>query len=378
MDATQTRTQNILILDNELGMGGVEKKLFDFVSRIDRSRFNVAICCLKECGYFKSHFESMGVHVHENLLAHKYDVMAFNRFLHVLKEEEIDLVYTFIHPNTVIFATMARAMGKVKGAIVSLHAMGNAVGGKLVRGYQKPFLKKADALIAVAHKHKDYLAEVEGLDGSNISVIYNGVDVDKYHPGEPKAGVVAAMGIEPGDTVVTTVASLKPLKCIGNLLAAAQRIGRDDVKFVLAGDGPSRAQLEALAADLGVAERVTFLGIRDDVDEVLRASDILVLPSRTEAFPNVVLEAMATGLPVVTTDVGSVREIVADGENGWIVPKENVDALTEKLVDLLDDPDKARRFGARGREIVEADFQLAGMVDKRQALFDSVLAREEG
>ena len=369
------RRHNILILENELGMGGLEKKLYDLVSRIDSEHFRVSVCCLKRGGYWKDAFIDLGVPFYEGLLKHKFDVFAYPKLLRVLKKEKIDLVYTLPHPNSILFSSMAKTAGWTRRVVVSVHGTGGPHGGKMIRGYLKPVLGGVDRFIAVANEHKRYLVDEENLDADKVVVIYNGVDLDKYHPGNARAEVAADLGIHTGERIVTTVASLNHYKGIDVLLRAASRICSefDDVRFVIVGGGPDRGTLERLVADLGIGGRMTFAGIRMDVDEVLRLSDIFVLPSRTEAFPNVILEAMASGLPVVSTDVGSVAELVDNEKNGIRVPSENDEQLASAIRRLLADPGAARAYGAEGRRIVEHKFPLARMCSERERLFADLL-----
>ena len=372
-----SKVHNVLIFDNELGMGGLEKKLYDFVAGIDRSHFNVKVCCLKDGGYFKKAFEDLGTPVYDNLLTHKYDVFAYRKLLRIIEAEQIDVIYTFAHANTLIFSTMARMSRRVKGLIVSFHATGTASGGRMLHGYQRRLLRRADSILAVAHAHKEYLSGREGLNPSQITVIHNGVDAKRYHPGEKDDALRESLGIRPGERVLMTIASLKPLKRIDLLIAAAAPVmnDHDDVRLLIVGDGPDYEDLADHANRLGIGDRVIFAGIRMDVDAVLRQADLFVLSSRTEAFPNVVLEAMASGLPVVTTDVGSVREIVQDKETGLIVEPEDEPALTAALASLLDDRERAAAFGTRGRQVIEQDFKLEDMCRKRENVFSNILCR---
>ncbi|UCG52469.1 MAG: glycosyltransferase [Candidatus Latescibacterota bacterium] len=371
------RIHNILILENELKMGGLEKKLYDLVKRIDRGHFRVVVCCLKQGGYFKDAFVDLRVPFYEGLLKHKYDVLAYPRLLRLLRRENIDLVYTLPHPNSVLLSAVARFTGRVRRVVVSIHGTGSPSGGKMVRGYLKPVLGGVDRFIAVAQAHRRYLIESESLDARRVVVIYNGVDVEKYRPGEPNPSLQSSLGIKNGERVITTVSSLNRYKGIDVLLRAASPVCRefDDIRFVIVGGGPERDALETLSAELGLTDRVIFTGIRTDVDDILRLSDLFVLPSRTEAFPNVVLEAMASGLPVVSTDVGSVAELVEEGKSGLRVPSENVDELCGAIRSLLVDATKAKSFGKRGRAIVEDNFRLEGMCHERERLFEELLCR---
>jgi glycosyltransferase involved in cell wall biosynthesis len=336
------------------------------------------VCCLKEGGYFKDRLVELGVPVYENLLRHRFDAFALRGFEQILHSERPDLIYTFSHPNTVIFSYLARMRGLVRRVVVSYHAMSTAPNERQVAPYLRPLLRRMDALLAVADIQKEHLARVERLPVDRIRVIHNGVDTGRYRPatGEERARVRRSWGFSGDEVVVAAVASLKPLKRIDALLRAAAGLTGQNlpVRLLLVGDGPERASLASLARELAIAERVVFAGVRDDVDVLLRAADVFVLSSRTEAFPNVILEAMATALPVVTTDVGSVREMVEEGRNALVVPAGDDAALAAALGRLVADPATRGDMGRRGREIVEARFRFEAMCTARESLFDELLS----
>jgi glycosyltransferase involved in cell wall biosynthesis len=370
----------ILILDTEFEMGGKEKKLFDFIRRTDRSRYQIAVCCLKQGGYFKSKIEALGVRFYDGLLRHKYDALSFGRFRSIVKAERTQIIYTFSHPVTVIFSFVARALGLVDRVVVSYHATGREDGGRMVPAYLLPMLRRADMLLAVAEMQKRQLVDVEHLPADRIHVIHNGVDTTAYHAPEGNERAVArdALRLPREGVVLVTVASLKPAKNIDVLLrASADWLGSHaDARLVLVGDGPDRAALESLAERLGVRERVLFTGVRDDIPDILRAADTLVLPSKwgTETFPNVVLEAMASGLAVITTDVGSVREMVEVDASALVVPPDDEAALRGAIERVAGDAAVRDALGRHGRVIAEARFSLEAMCRRREAVFDALLA----
>jgi glycosyltransferase involved in cell wall biosynthesis len=370
---------HILILDTELEMGGKEKLLYQFIERTDRERFRIAVCCLKKGGYFKSRIEELGVPFYDGLLKHRFDALAFRELERVIRKEQTQIIYTFAHPNTVIFAYLAKLKREVESFVVSYHATGHAKGGRGVPAYLLPMLKRADALVAVANAHRDYLVRVEGLPREKIRVIHNGVDASLYRPGtdEERAGVRRLLGLQKEHIVIMTVASLKPLKRLDALIRSTATMLSADarLRLVIVGGGPDREALESLARTLGVADRVLMTGIRDDVNVLLRAADIFVLSSRTEAFPNVVLEAMATGLPVVTTDVGSVREMVEEGTSAFVVSPEDEASLSDAIHRLVNGADLRSRMGVRGRAIVDSRFRIETMCAAREALFEELAER---
>jgi glycosyltransferase involved in cell wall biosynthesis len=372
--------RRILILDNELDMGGKEKSLVQFIAHTDRSRFHFAVCCLKNGGYFKDTLTKMGIPFYDGILRHRFDALGFLGLARVLRNERPDLIYTFSHPNTVIFSYLAKQRGLAGRVVVSYHAMGDTGGTRQVVPYLLPLLRRADALLAVAEIQKDYLVETERLPREKIRVIHNGVDTVKFKPptADERATIRRELGIADHEVAIISVASLKPLKRIDALLTAAAGLAATGgaVRVLVVGDGSERAPLEKLATDLGIAGQVTFLGLRDDVERLLKASDIFVLASRTEAFPNVVLEAMATGLPVIATNVGSVREMVEPDASALIVESGDDAALSAALKRLHGDAGLRARLGRRGRDIVNERFGFDVMCRKREQMFEDVIAGE--
>lgn len=370
------RRASVLILDNSLGMGGLEKMLYEFVAAVDRSRYDVTVCCLKECGYYHAPLRALEVPVYEKLLRHRFDASAFTRLRRVIDAHDVDVVLTFAHPNTVIFSYLALVRGLIGGFSVFFHATGAADGGRLVPGYLRPMLHEADALVAVGESHRRYLVEREKLPGSRTAVVYNGVDTKRFSPGDPPPGLRESLGVPAGARVVTIVASLKPLKRHDLFLRAVARARRRHALHALiVGDGPLRAELERVAAGMGIENAVTFAGVRDDVDDILRISDAAVLSSDTEAFPVSILEALACGVPVVATDTGSVREVLVDGVNGRVVPRGDAAALTAAIDEVLSRPARAREMGAAGRGLVAERFGLDAMVRGYERVIDASVAR---
>ena len=368
----------ILILDTELDMGGKEKLLYQFMERVDRSRFEIVVCCLKRGGYYKKPIESLGIRVYDGLLRHRYDALAFRTLAKILRTEKIDMIETFAHPNTVLLSFMARQRGMVRRVVVSHHAVGSDMHKTHVfPGYTLPFLRRMDAHLAVAEAQRRYLVDVEKLPASRVHLIYNGVDAVTYHPASDaeRSAARTLLGIADAGLVFMAVGSLKPLKAFDVLIRAATPVLRADARarLVLVGDGPDRAALATLAGDQGVGAQVVFAGLRNDVDIVLRAADVFVLSSRTEALPTVVLEAMASGLPVVATRVGGTPELVEPDQSALLVPPNDEPALGAALQRLASSAEMRRALGARGRAIVETRFRLERMCEARESFFERIM-----
>ena len=227
-------------------------------------------------------------------------------------------------------------------------------------------LRWADRLVGVAGP---VLAgpRADGVPERKLLVIHNGIDTDRLHRAAA-ADLRAELGLPDGALVIGTVGSLIARK--GHDLAL-RALARQEaaVHLCIAGDGPDRAALQALADTLGIAPRVHFLGYRPDPAPLYRAADLILLASRGEALPLVLLEAGSFALPVVATDVGGVREMVSDGETGLVVPPDDIPALAAALTRLIGSAGERRRQGEAARARVAQAFSVARMAARFQDLY---------
>jgi glycosyltransferase involved in cell wall biosynthesis len=235
----------------------------------------------------------------------------------------------------------------------------------------------ADAVNACCGFSAEGLAIVDGFAGRRIEVIENGIDLERYSRPTDRSALRKELGLDPSRRYVVTIARFHPVKDHAMLLRAFARVAatRPDTDLLLAGDGPLRGELERQAADAGIAGRVRFLGIRSDVPALLQASDIFALTSVSEAASLTLLEAMASGLAVVVTNVGGNPEIVRDGVEGLLVPRGDSEAAATALLRLLNDPVRADAMGTAGRARVESRYQLQRTIDSYLALYRRVTSR---
>ncbi len=232
----------------------------------------------------------------------------------------------------------------------------------------------ADAVNACCRFAAIALRDVDGFAGNRIEVIENGIDFDRYGPPADLAEQKRKLGFDPHRRYLVHVARHHPVKDQPMLLRgfATTAAAVPDVDLLMAGDGPLRGELEALARNLGIADRVKFLGIRSDVPELLKAADAFALTSVSEAASLTLLEAMATALPVVVTDVGGNPEIVRHEREGLLVPRGDAAACGAALSRLLREPNYARTLGAAARARVDAVYRLERTVDAYHALYRRV------
>ena len=216
--------------------------------------------------------------------------------------------------------------------------------------------------------------ERPGAPGDKIRVVHNGIDVDRG-PVHGDPGLRAVLAGRSDRPLVLTVARLDAQKGYGHLLAAAATV--PDAVFVLVGEGRKKATLKRQAHALGIAERVRFLGHRNDVPDLLAACDVFVLPSLYEGLPLSVLEAMAAARPVVATAIDGTTEAVVPGVTGLLVPPADPTRLAGAIRALLEDGALARRMGEEGRARVCREFSLRRMIDGVTGVYDELLQRTE-
>jgi glycosyltransferase involved in cell wall biosynthesis len=229
-----------------------------------------------------------------------------------------------------------------------------------------------DRYVCVSQAVAEFSAKQGGLPPEKLVVIPNGIDLDKY-PSRQSADL-RAFGIAAGRRAVVFVGRLEPQKGVDRLIATApQWLGRlPDCDLLLVGDGPLRPSLEATARTAGIADRVHFAGWRPDVPEILAASSLLVLPSLWEGMPNVVLEAMASRLPVVASDVEGVRELLGPNAAGQTVAHGDTQGFADAVVGLMLDPVLSRAIGLENRRRAEESFGIDRMVGLYQDLWASL------
>jgi len=239
------------------------------------------------------------------------------------------------------------------------------------------FDRLADQVNAVCAFSADSLASKDGFRRDRIEVIPNGIDVDRYVAVADPGATRGRLGLDPARKYVACVARFHPVKDHHTLVRAFGEVARvrPDTDLLLAGDGPLRPNLEAQVASLGLQARVRFLGVRDDVADILQVVDAFALTSLSEASSITLLEAMAAARPVVVTAVGGNPEFVRDGTDGLLAPRGDASAVAGALLRVLGDEGLARRLGASAAARVREQYVLDQTLARYGALYESEARR---
>lgn len=303
------------------------------------------------------------------------DLQAFKALDRAIRSFAPDLV----HAHGLRAAWLARPVAYLRRLplVVTYHA--TLDGGGSFRRALTIWLERLTARwtaqsIAVSELVRTNILARVGLPPETVRTILNGADLPAQSPRADRQEIRRALGLPLHGTVVATIARLAPQKDLPTLLRAAARVvNACDAHFLVAGDGPLRRELALTAHGLGLNGRVHFLGQRDDIPDLLHAADLFALSSAYEGAPLAVIEALAAGLPVVATAVGGLPELVPDGQTGYLVPAGDHQALADRLLALIANPDLRLRLGEQARSWAASRLGPEGMINATHRLYESVL-----
>ena len=268
------------------------------------------------------------------------------------------------------WALLGAAVARVPAIVTTLHLFVELPYTRRIRLEQRLLRTRIHRHIAVSRAVAARWRAVFGVSDHKIRVVHNGIPLESFSPAAGRT--VHVPGVDASSApVVLNVARLDVQKGQGYLLQAAARV--PGAVFLLVGDGPDRATLEAQARELRLGNRAVFLGHRRDIPDLLARCDLFVLPSLWEGLPLSILEAMAAGKPVIATSVGGTPEAITQGETGLLVPPADPGALAAAIQAVLADPGLAARLAAAGRARVYREFSVDTMVRGVTAIYDELL-----
>lgn len=367
---TPTQPIPLLFLATTFDRGGAEKIMGRCALGLPRDKYAVQVAALqRRSGAIGVDLTRAGVPVHDLGMAAKGDLRVFVRLARLLRRERILILFAFLFHSSFL-ARVVGAVSQVPIRISSERTMeGDGFGQRLLNRWTVPL---ATHVVAVSDRVAAYAARKYGIPPDHLTTVLNGVDLEHFLPmqrihkrGAPTIGCTARLHAENDHA---------------SLLRAFARLGDRwlGACLLLVGRGREEPRLRALGTTLGIADRIHFVGEQVDVAPWLAQMDVYAQASLTAGISNSILEAMATGLPVVATAVGGTPEVVADGETGFLVAPGDPSALADAIARLLADPRLAEAFGRAGRARVEAHFGEKLMLQRVEALLDRLVERHLG
>lgn len=377
MAETKDQRVGVMLLASSLERGGAERQIVALANSIDPAQFRVHVCSL-------SHDNPLAADLvaperfHVIAKQWKYDAFLILRVARLLKRLRIDVIHSFLFDAEII----GRLSGRLTGtpAVVCSNRCPHLGRAKFKLWLARVTSGCFDMMVANSWAGREFEVTQQGIDEAKLFVIPNGVDTDRFRPKDASLRR-AALKISQNAKVVGMFAHFRGNKNHAMFLEAAARVSRScqDTVFLCVGkqDGESSDTLYGAAKRLvekhGINDRVLFLGERSDVSELYNVCDVKVLVSNFEGTANVLLEAMACGLPTVATDVGDNARIVVDGETGFVVDVNDVDTLCDRLKRLLTEDTLRQSMGYAGRARVEKAFSIPAMAHKTCNLYLQIL-----
>jgi glycosyltransferase involved in cell wall biosynthesis len=362
--ARLNRPARLVFLLQDLKFGGTQRQVLELARRLDPGRFQVEVWMLMAGDDLAPVARDWGIPLVWLGRQHWVAPLSLVNLWRRLWNGSVDLLMLL----TAVPNIWGRPLGRLAGVPIIIS---NCRGGAPSRQHEKWLWPLGNHIICNSLAEAEVLTGAYGIPGSGVKVILNGVDTEFFQP--PPAG-------RSGLPMILSVGRLEPVKDQVVLIEAFRLIAAEhpEVKLCLVGNGTRREELVSLVARHDLAERVQILPGRTNLLPLFQEASIFALSSGAEGLPNVVLEAMAAGLPVVATRVGGLPEVVAPGRTGWLVPPRDVPALAAALNHLLSDPETSQAFGRAGREQAVRDFSLEAMVRGHEEVFLSLMRNRGG
>lgn len=381
------RRQKILHVVHSLQVGGLENGLVNLLNRLDPDRFQQTVCCLTSAGKFAERIESRDVNIielHQSAGKFRFPVLSlaktFRKFgpdvVHTRGWPTIDAVFAakVARVPHIIHGEHGREYSDPEGANWKRNQVRRLVGGLV------------DRYVVVCDFFSPWLVKSCGVNRAKILYIPNGVDTERFTPNfgsktsaSPEDDLArrqlrSELGLPSDGLLLGSVGRLDPVKDLPTLLKAFTKLAgvRSDAKLVIVGDGPIRDSLRSLADDLGLQSQILWLGDRRDIASLLRCFDLFVQTSIFEGMSNTLLEAMASGLPLIATDTGGNPELVQPGVNGALVKVGDVDGLAAVLKSYLCDGELRANQGRMSRALARSRFDLAIMAERYSRMYDEL------
>jgi sugar transferase (PEP-CTERM/EpsH1 system associated) len=378
-----TKRPLIAHIIHRLAVGGLENGLVNLINNLPEDRYRHAIVCLTGYSDFRKRIQRADVEVHALDKQPGKDLGVYARLWRLLRRLRPQVVHTrnLATLDCQFAAAAAGVAHRVHGEhgwdMFDLH--GTSAKYRWLRRAAVPVI---DCFVPMSRDLAGWLETAVGVPPRKIVQLYNGVDTLRFRPRTGRRPLDLGGVTLPEDAfVIGSVTRLEPVKNPQTTVRAFARLVRllpeqgGRLRLLVVGDGSEKSALTQLAAEEGIAQQALFVGQRDDIDRMLQSMDLFVLTSLNEGISNTILEAMATGLPVVATAVGGNGELVTPGTTGALCASGDSDALALAMRDYLRDAELGRRHGAAARRAAEQKFSLQAMVNGYDAMYQRVMAR---
>jgi glycosyltransferase involved in cell wall biosynthesis len=363
----------VLLMARELDLGGSERQMALIAKALDRSKFEPVVGCFRPAGLRGRELEHSGVpveHFPVHSLTSAHAVSGAWRLARFIRNRGIRLVHTFDYPMSVFALPVARIF--TAAVAVSSQRSHRDLIPPRYRRLVRTTDRLASAVVVNCEFVRRHLEQDEGVPAARIRLCRNGIDLDEFH----QRSVPRPAALPQDALVIGVVCALRPEKGVQDLLEAFKKIRpARALKLAIVGSGPMKEKLESLARSLAIADRCLFVPATDQVSAWLRAFDIFVLPSRSEAMSNALMEAMACGCCAVASEAGGNRELIRNGETGALFPVGDAAALATVLELLIENPALRRRLAGTGTRWIRENFSIRASAERMAEIYAELIER---
>ena len=361
----------VLHLITSLEVGGAQHGMMLGLPRFDSDRYDHIVCSIMDRMQMAQQFRSAGIEVRTLGLSRKTDVSVALRLRSLLKELRPDVLHTYLLHANVLGRIIGRLTG-VPAIIGSERTIGQARRwGRLATKLTNPLTDAVEVNSEIGGKA---IVSDLGVPSNKVELVRSGLDLAAFSASTKRADIRSELGLNDNHHLVTFIGRLRPVKGVeyGIKAFAVASVQHQNLRIALAGEGEQLGYLQDLTSQLGISENVTFLGVRNDLPDLLAATDSVLMPSLNEGFPRTAIEAMAAGKPVIATRVGGTPEAIIDGETGILVPAKDVEAMAAALSNLVDDTELQTRLGTAGRARAQQNYSLANYLSRLDRLYQQL------
>ena len=368
---TGTKNQKIMHVVLSMQVGGAERLVYDMVRYPAFADNKPIVCCLDTIGELGEKLLQDGYQVWCKGRNPGLDLSVVSWLRDIIRNEKIDVIHA--HQYSPLFYTVPAALlsGRKK-VVYTEHGRFYPERKSWKRWLFNPLLAMGiDHLVSISEATAHAMNKYDNFPLSVIKVIHNGIDCSLMNPEVDKKVKRQELGLDDSCRLIGTAGRLNSIKNIAMMLRGFKLVLKKvpDTYLVIAGQGDEKERLQALAVELKVVERVKFIGLRFDLPDIYPLFDVFLLTSFTEGISVTLLEAMASGVPAVVTDVGGNREIVLDGKSGYLVPIDDDALLAQKVVVLLEDSVLPTQMGSVAKQRILEYFSVDGMISGYRQLY---------
>ncbi|MDD2898181.1 MAG: glycosyltransferase [Desulfuromonadaceae bacterium] len=368
----QAKPPKILHVIISMSMGGAETLVYNMVKHSSFASNRPVVCCLKSVGTLGEKLKEEGFTVYNHSSGAGTDWSLIGWIRDIIRTEKIDVVHAHQYPAFFSAVPAAFLAGRTK-VVYTEHGRLFPDEPHWKRRLVNPLLAAMTShIVSISSSTAAAMADIDNLPRNRIQIINNGVDFSRMNPAIDREAKKRELGIGVSCKVIGTAARLEGIKNIPMMLRSFKQVLSKipDTCLMIAGDGSQAENLKALAVELGIQERVKFIGLRFDMPEIYRVMDVFLLTSFTEGISVTLIEAMASDVPAVVTDVGGNPEVIINQETGYLVPLDNCVLLADRIVCLLTDSTNAGQIATNAHKRAIEQFSFDVMMIKYLALYE--------